>query len=145
MKGLRVYRLLLPAIATITVTNAIYAQPILQAAIPPPSPMHRPVRILEQPSIESMENYMAIITWKSSNPGGTQEHFGVVHYGSDPNHLTETAKSPIRLNPTHSYTVFRVRVIGLKPQTTYYYTVDSEQGNGESDGVKSRVSHFATP
>lgn len=88
---------------------------------------------------------MAIITWKSSNPGGTEEHFGVVHYGSEPKHLSETAKSHIRLNTSHSYTVFRVRMDGLKPQTTYYYTVDSEQGNGESDGVKGRVSHFTTP
>jgi Purple acid Phosphatase, N-terminal domain len=145
MRCLRVYRLLLPAITTIAATNTIHAQPILQAAIPPPGPLHRPVRILEQPSIESIRNYVAIITWKSSNPGGTEEHFGVVHYGGDPKHLTETAKSHIRLNPTHSYTVFRVRMDGLKPQTTYYYTVDSEQGNGQSDGVKSRVSHFTTP
>jgi hypothetical protein len=36
-------------------------------------------------------------------------------------------------------------VDGLKPQTTYYYTVDSEQGNGRSDGVKSTVAHFSNP
>ena len=87
----------------------------------------------------------AIITWTSNNPGGSDQHFGVVHYGTDPNHLSETAKSPIRLNQNHSYTVFRVRVNGLKPQTTYYYTVDSMQGNGKSDGVKSTVAHFTNP
>src|ERR1700751_3592865 len=148
MRGLQGYRLLLPAIATmggVHIANAIPAQPILQAAIPPPGPIHRPVRILAQPSIESIRNYAAISKWKSSNPGGTEEHFGVVHYGSDPNLLTETAKSPIRLNPCHSYTVFRVRVDGLKPQTTYYYTVDSEQANGQSDGVKTGVAHFTNP
>ena len=51
-------------------------------------------------------------------------------------------KSPIRLNQNHSYTVFRVFVAGLKPQRTYYYTVDSIQGNGKSDRVKSTVAHF---
>jgi phosphodiesterase/alkaline phosphatase D-like protein len=67
-----------------------------------------------------------------------------VHYGTNPKELSLTAKSHIRLNQNHSYTVFRVRVEGLKPRTTYYYTVDSMQGNGKSDGVKSTVKHFAT-
>ena len=52
-------------------------------------------------------------------------HYGVVHYGTDAADLNRTAASPIRLNPDHSYTVFRVRMDGLKPQTTYYYRVDS--------------------
>jgi hypothetical protein len=38
-----------------------------------------------------------------------------------------------------------VLVSGLKPQTTYYYTVDSTQGNGMSDGVKSSLAHFTNP
>jgi len=38
-----------------------------------------------------------------------------------------------------------VRVDGLKPDTTYYYTVDSTQANGKSDGVRSSVEHFNTP
>ena len=46
------------------------------------------------------------------------------------NSLTEIAKSPIRLNPTHDYTVFRVRMGDLAPRTTYYYTVDSMEANG---------------
>ena len=58
-------------------------------------------------------------------------HYGVVHYGTDPGDLSQTAKSPIRLNPGHSVTVFRVRMDGLKPETTYYYTVDSMEACGE--------------
>ena len=86
-----------------------------------------------------------------SQPGERPNRFqslpGCDHheYGTDPNRLTETAKSPIRLNPDHSSTVFRVRLDNLKPQTTYYYTVDSMQANGKSDGVKSSVNHFTTP
>jgi hypothetical protein len=29
--------------------------------------------------------------------------------------------------------------------STYYYAVDSMQGNGKSDGVKSAVNHFTSP
>jgi phosphodiesterase/alkaline phosphatase D-like protein len=68
-----------------------------------------------------------------------------VHYGTDPKHLSETAKSHIRLNQNHSYTVFRVSVHGLQPQTTYYYTVDSMQATGQSDGVKSKLARFTNP
>jgi hypothetical protein len=34
---------------------------------------------------------------------------------------------------------------GLRPRTTYYYTVDSIEANGKSDGVRSTVKHFTTP
>ena len=68
-----------------------------------------------------------------------------MHYGTNPKELSQTAKSPIRLNQNHSYTVFRVRVDGLKPQTTYYYTVECTQNTGKSDGVKSPVKSFSMP
>jgi len=68
----------------------------------------------------------------------------VVHYGTDPKNLSETAKSPIRLNRGHSDTIFRVRVDGLKSKTTYYYTVDSANADGTSDGVTSKVKTFMT-
>ncbi len=103
------------------------------------------IRITQGPKIERADPDFAIITWTSNNPGGSPEHYGIVHYGTDAKKLTQTAKSPIRLNPGHSYTVFRVRMDGLKPRTTYYYTVDSIEANGNSDGVKSTVRHFTTP
>src|SRR6516164_5539468 len=103
------------------------------------------VRITQGPEIERADPDFAIIRWTSNNPGGSPEHYGIVHYGTDPTKLNHTAKSPIRLNPGHSYTVFRVRMGGLKPRTTYYYTVDSMEANGKGDGVKSTVKHFTTP
>lgn len=42
-------------------------------------------------------------------------------------------------------TIFRVRMDGIKPQTTYYYTVDSTGADGKGDAVKSAVKHFTTP
>jgi phosphodiesterase/alkaline phosphatase D-like protein len=68
-----------------------------------------------------------------------------VHYGTDRLDLSQTAKNPIRLNQGHQYTTFRVRIEGLKPRTTYYYRVTSEQSNGRSDGVQSTVKKFTTP
>jgi phosphodiesterase/alkaline phosphatase D-like protein len=68
----------------------------------------------------------------------------VVHYGTDPKDLSLTAKGHIRLNQTHSYTVFRVMLNGLQPGTTYYYTVASMGANGADDGVKSTVARFTT-
>ena len=103
------------------------------------------LQITQGPEIERADPDFAIIRWTSNNPGGSPVHCGVVHYGTDPTKLNQTAQSPIRLNPRHSHTVFRVRMGGLKPGATYYYTVDSMEANGESDGVKSTVKHFTTP
>ena len=114
------------------------------AQILPPATKAARVRITQGPELESAWDNWAIIRWKSNNPGGSDEHDGVVHYGTDAKELSQTAKSHIRLNQTHSYTIFRVRVNGLRPRTTYYYTVDSMDANGTSDGVKSPVNHFTT-
>ena len=114
------------------------------AQIPPPAKQAKRVHITQGPALESATNNSVIITWKSNNPGGTDEHFGVVRYGLDPKNLSETAKSHIRLNRAHSYTVFRVRIDGLTPKTTYYYTVDSVNARSASDGVTSPVKTFVT-
>jgi phosphodiesterase/alkaline phosphatase D-like protein len=114
------------------------------AQVLPPAERAKGVQIIEGPALESAKDNSAIIRWTSNNPGGTDEHFGVVHYGTDPKKLSETAKSPIRLNRGHSNTVFRVSVDGLKSKTTYYYTVDSANADGTSDGVTSTVKTFKT-
>jgi hypothetical protein len=103
------------------------------------------VRITRGPELERADPGFAIVRWTSNNPGGSPEHDGVVRYGTDPKDLSRTAKSPIRLNPDHPYVVFRVRLDGLQPRTTYYYTVDSTEANGQGDGVKSTVKQFTTP
>ena len=100
---------------------------------------------MQGPELESARPNLVIIRWTSNNPGGSPERYGVVHYGTNPKDLSQTAKSPIRLNPGHTYTVFRVRMDDLPPRTTYYYKVDSMEANGKSDGVTSPVKHFTTP
>ena len=104
------------------------------------------MRIVKGPELELARENTTIITWTSNNPGGSPEHLGVVHYGTDPKNLTQTAKSHIRLNQDHPYTVFRVRLDDLPPKTTFYYKVDSmdARANGRSDGVISPVKKFTT-
>ena len=103
------------------------------------------MRVTEGPKIELTREYLTIISWTTNNPGGSPVITESCTTAQIRNRLTETAKSPIRLNPDHSSTIFRVRLDNLKPQTTYYYTVDSMQASGKSDGVKSSVKHFTTP
>ena len=124
---------------SITAQNSAYTPEIL-----PPAPKAASVKITEGPRLELARTNWAIIRWRTSNPGGTDQHFRIVHYGTNPNELSQTAKSPIRVNRYHSDTMFRVRVLDLSPQTTYYYTVDSVGSTGESDGVKSSVNKFST-
>jgi hypothetical protein len=111
----------------------------------PPAAKAPRVQIARGPELELADGNSATIRWTSNNPGGSDEHYGVVHYGTSPNQLNQTAKSHIRLNQKHADTIFRVSVDGLAPRTTYYYTVDSTQANGQSDGVKSAVAKFTTP
>jgi phosphodiesterase/alkaline phosphatase D-like protein len=129
----------------VLVSNSIAAQsgPYSPKELPAASKVAR-VRIDQGPELESADDTSAIIRWRSNNPGGADEHYGVVHYGTNPRELTQTAKSHIRLNRNHSYTIFRVRVDGLAPRTTYYYSVDSMEANGRGDGVKSAINRFRT-
>ncbi len=111
----------------------------------PTTPKVARVQISQGPEIELAKEHLTIIRWTVNNPGGLPVHYGVVHYGTDPKDLSQTAKNPIRLNPYHSSTVFRVRLDDLPRKTTYYYTVDSMDSNGRSDGVTSAINAFRTP
>ena len=137
-------RLLLGLATAVFAGNLFFANPISAQLIAPAKSKAGHVQITQGPSLELARNNWAIITWTSNNPGGTDEHLGVVHFGKDPQNLNQMAKSPIRLNQTQPDTVFRVRVLGLSPGTTYYYKVDSMQATGQSDLVKSPIAHFTT-
>jgi hypothetical protein len=123
MKRLYINRVLFILAANLSLSRPIAAQsrPYSAKDIPPPAKKAARVQITEGPALESFRYNEAIIRWTSTNPGGTDEHFGLVKYGTDPDHLNLTAKSHIRLNRNHPDTVFRVRVSGLKPGMTYYY------------------------
>ena len=128
---------------TVIVGSQFYSTPAA-AQLSPTTKKAESVKITQGPEIERADSYLTIVRWTTNNPGGSPEHYGVVHYGTSPKDLSQTAKSPIRLNPGHSDTVFRVRIEGLKPGTTYYYKVDSMEANGKDDGVTSKVKTFKT-
>jgi phosphodiesterase/alkaline phosphatase D-like protein len=110
----------------------------------PITPRAARVQISAGPEVPLVGGYLTVIRWTVNNPGGLPVHYGVVHYGTDPKNLNLTAKNPIRLNPTHSSTVFRVNLYDLPPNTTYYYTVESMDSRGRSDGVTSPIKTFTT-
>jgi hypothetical protein len=141
-------------LATTAAAGSLLFSNLIAAQVGPYSPKQLPpllptthVRITHGPELElaNVHDHSAFIRWTTNNPGGTDEHDGIVHYGTNPKELSQTAKSPNRLNRSHPNMIFRVRVPDLKPKTTYYYTVESTQATGKSDGVKSTVKHFATP
>ena len=136
-------RLLLKLAMTVMVGSPLYSTPAAAQASPT-TKKAASIRITRGPEIERAEPDFTIVRWTTNNPGGSPEHYGVVHYGTSPKDLSQTAKSPIRLNPGHPDTVFRVRIQGLKPGTTYYYKVDSIEANGKDDGVTSEVKTFKT-
>ena len=129
--------------ATAAAGGLLFCSPVV-AQNPPPQPRAEHVEITKGPALEISHDDVAIVRWTTTNPGGDDDHYSVIHYGIDPNDLNQTAKDHIRLNRSHPETVFRVRMDGLKPQTTYYYKVTSMGGDGQSDGVESSVNHFTT-
>ena len=137
-------RSLLKLALTFLVTSVLYSTPGA-TQVSPTTAKAAHVRITQGPELEAATPNVVIITWTCNNPGGSPQHYGVVHYGTNPKDLSKTAKNPIRLNPGHPHTVFRVRMDGLPPRTKYYYKVESIESNGKSDGVTSPIKNFTTP
>ena len=117
-----------------------FADDAVMAAVP----THKAVQLAAVPELESATDTSAIIRWTTINPGGTALHYGVVHYGTDAKNLTQVAQSPNRRNPSNPDMMFRVRIMRLNSNTTYYYKVESIGATGVSDGVPSSVKTFTT-
>src|SRR6201997_4009240 len=103
--------------AAVSVAGGLFYCIPVTAQNPPPAPKAAHVEIIKGPALEISHDDLAIIRWTSTNPGGDDDHWAVAHYGTDPNDLSQTAKNHIRLNQSHPETIFRVRVMGLKPAT----------------------------
>jgi len=98
-----------------------------------------PLRITQGPVVESVGHDWAMIAW-STNEGGSS----LVHYGMHRDRLDRTAQSPyVHDEPGRGHT-HRVKVQHLRPDTTYYFVVDSGQGQGTGTEDWSRVSEFTT-
>jgi phosphodiesterase/alkaline phosphatase D-like protein len=126
----------------VTITGSLwgrFAQNRALAAAPPDY-----AELIAGPELELATDSSAIVRWTTNNPGGTDRHDGIVRYGTDPRNLTRIAKSPNRRNPTNSEMTFRVRILGLRSHTTYYYRVESAGATGVTDRVSSSVRTFNT-
>src|SRR5882757_234845 len=133
----------IPTLALVIIAGLIpwrFADDAVMAAVP----THKAAQPTAGPELESATDTSAIIRWTTVNPGGTALHYGVVHYGTDAENLTQVAQSPNRRDPSHSDMIFRVRIMRLNSDTTYYYKVESSGATGASDGVSSSVKTFKT-
>jgi Purple acid Phosphatase, N-terminal domain len=84
---------------------------------PAVGPVTEPVRITHGPVVELVSDSSAQLAWSTNVNAGT-----VVHYGTDPANLTQIASMPWG-GLTH-----RVILRHLTPETTYYFKVESPQG-----------------
>ena len=111
----------------------------------PSHPTAHQAQITEGPQLESATDSWAIIRWTTNNVKGTSLRYGMVHYGTDPHGLTQTAKSPNRWNGALPAMIYRVQVNHLNPGTTYFYRVESVDAKDISEGSESMVNQFTTP
>src|ERR1700693_780716 len=115
--------LLLTVVLTVAVAYA--------AAAPAPR-AGQDIRITNGPVIEEATSNAAVIAWSTDVPSSSR-----VWYGTERNNLTHSAEAPHNGSKTH-----RVRIDNLRPNTTYYFQVESSQrrgnrGEAESAGVRS--------
>jgi hypothetical protein len=101
-------------------------------------------RIIQGPALESLTGTSVIVRWETNNVPGTTVRYGVVHFGRDPRNLSQTAKSQNRWNRGLSSMIYRVQVDNLEPGLTYYYSVESTNARGDSEGINSEVHQFTT-
>jgi Phosphodiesterase/alkaline phosphatase D len=94
----------------------------------------RQVRIIDGPRIEFIGQNEAVIAWTTNVPSSA-----IVRYGTSPNSLTQTAEE------RWGQTTHRVAVRSLRPNATYYFTVQSGQAqNGAGAVAQSQPGMFQT-
>ncbi|HZQ24983.1 MAG TPA: fibronectin type III domain-containing protein [Terriglobales bacterium] len=95
------------------------------------------VKITHGPVLEHVDAHSATVAWSTNLKGSTR-----VDYGTDPNNLTQLAEAPWGQGGlTH-----RVTIRDLKPNTTYYFNVETgqAQGTGGAEVDSSKVMSFKT-
>lgn len=96
-------------------------------------PQHQPVKIIHGPVVEFVTDSTAQIAWSTNENSGT-----VVHYGIDPEKLTEKASMPWG-GLTH-----RVLLRHLRSNTTYYFKTESADGQDTGTRAEAPQSSFTT-
>ena len=136
-------RLLLSLAITVSVSIPMFSVQITSQQ-PPASKKAARMLIIKGPALESATANSAIIRWTTNTGSNSIEH-SLVHYGTDPKNLSRRAESLNRWNRNLPYMIHRVSVMNLTPRTTYYYTVESERGDGTPLGGRSNaINQFTT-
>ena len=97
------------------------------------APQDDAVQITHGPIVENVTDTTAIVAWSTNVNAGT-----VLHYGTDPKHLDQTAGMPWG-GLTH-----RVNLKDLKPGTTYYFQGESPNGQGTGTSAQTATASFQT-
>lgn len=100
------------------------------------------VQITNGPKVEATTDSTATIAWTTNVQASS-----VVRYGDDRNNLEQTGK--LAMAPWGGVTenggvTHRVVVKGLKPDTTYYFEVGSNEAKGTGGHIMSSVIEFHT-
>ena len=96
-------------------------------------------RITNGPVVEGVGRTWAVIAWTTNTGGST-----VVHYGMDRNNLSEMAEAPYADNDKTQSQNHRVHINNLQPGKTYYFQVDSGQGEGTGSDARGPIGQFRT-
>jgi phosphodiesterase/alkaline phosphatase D-like protein len=97
------------------------------------------VKITDGPRVEGTGDTWAVVAWTTNTGGST-----LVRYGTDKNSLNQVAQAPYSDNEKSQAQNHRVHINNLKPNTAYYFMVDSGQGEGTGTEAKSSVQQFQT-
>ena len=92
-----------------------------------------PVKIVNGPVIESIFDDHAVIAWSTNAKSST-----TLKYGTDRNNLNQQVQASWGGSP------HRVTVKGLKPDTTYFFRVESANAEHTGSGLQSEVYSFKT-
>ena len=97
-------------------------------------------RITNGAVVKKTTDTVAEISWSTDAPGSS-----IVKYGTSANSLNEKAEEPWggkkESNGDFNHTVW---VKNLKPNTTYYFVVETGQGLGTGTETQSRPQEFHT-
>jgi hypothetical protein len=97
------------------------------------------VRIIDGPRVEAVGNDWAVIAWTTNSASSS-----VIRYGFDRGRLDQMSESPYADNDKTANQTHRVRLKNLRPNSTYYFAVDSGQGEGTGTEARSQISEFRT-
>ncbi len=100
---------------------------------------HGAVKIIDGPRVEGTGDSWAVIAWTTNEASSS-----IIRYGTSPNSLNQTAEASYADVENANKQTHRVRINNLKPHTTYYFMVDSGQGEGTGTEARSSVSQFST-